>query len=646
MPDISVSVANLDWLALLYFELAYVLLPGCLVVRLLTGEARLLRLAAVGAPLGHALCIVFFLASKALQTSAVFTCSPLLFAAIGAAAFLRRKNGPGLTVDAGRGDLLALAVLGAALSVLVYLELYLRMQIPSEHPALFAFESDLAIFFSLLGELKHRWPPQMPFVAGEPLNYHYFAYARMAAMSTATGAPLDQILYRLAIAPTLGLLALQLFYLGRLFGKSAAAGFCAAALVLLVRDVLPSGTSRLFGGGLFANILDSPSFLYGSVFFCAMLIEFLPEFDEAPPRAPFCCRAAVFCLLAFGAAGGKGTMLPPIVAGLVWTGYQAWRGRSMPLAKASLSLAAMCGLIFAGAALVLFRETQEVWVEPMHVIRSSFLSQFKTVEGVLGPLGTLLLGVALFAIWQLAYLIGTRLFVAGPDKARKSFLLAVAASGALAGLTVAHHGISEAYFIFECMLALAPMAGASIASAFEGRTTGRLAMALKAACVLGLVSTGLQAATSARESRRRDREMKPNNVFNATVHEGLVWIRDHTPVDSVILSNVVSISSAHYSSLTERRQVLEMVRMSPRWQSYNLKHPSKKVDMGPYNERWRRIQLIFLQGNHAALDYVRKEFGATHLVIQHFPKMPVLTIPGNVELLYKNPSLSVYKIKA
>ncbi len=60
--------------------------------------------------------------------------------------------------------------MGAALAALVYLEFYLRMQIPGEHPALYAFESDLAIFFSLISELKHRWPPQMPFVAGEALS--------------------------------------------------------------------------------------------------------------------------------------------------------------------------------------------------------------------------------------------------------------------------------------------------------------------------------------------------------------------------------------------------------------------------------------------------------------------------------------------
>ncbi len=110
-------------------------------------------------------------------------------------------------------------------------------------------------------------------------------------MSMVTGAPIDQILYRLAIVPTLGLFALQLFYLGRAFGKTTLAGFCAAGLVLLVRDPIPSGTSRLFGGWLFANILDSPSFLYGGLFFCALLAEFLSELDGTRTPAAFWRRA-------------------------------------------------------------------------------------------------------------------------------------------------------------------------------------------------------------------------------------------------------------------------------------------------------------------------------------------------------------------
>ncbi|MBI5203093.1 MAG: hypothetical protein HY925_15995, partial [Elusimicrobia bacterium] len=196
MNDISISVTNLRWLSLLYFELVYIVLPGVTAYRLLSAENRILRLAAVGVPLGHAICIAFFLAAKTLGAPALLSGYPLFFAALGAAALLASRGVKAVLLDADRGDAASLAALLAALAAVVYLEFYLRFQIPGEHPALYAYESDLSIFLSLIAELKLRWPPQMPFVAGEALNYHYFAYARMSAMSMLTGAPLDQVLYR------------------------------------------------------------------------------------------------------------------------------------------------------------------------------------------------------------------------------------------------------------------------------------------------------------------------------------------------------------------------------------------------------------------------------------------------------------------
>ncbi len=72
---------------------------------------------------------------------------------------------------------------------------------------------DLPYHLALAGELKHHVPPSIPYVAGEPLRYHWFAYAELATMSWQSGVELDVLLHRLVpllytVLPVLGVAAL------------------------------------------------------------------------------------------------------------------------------------------------------------------------------------------------------------------------------------------------------------------------------------------------------------------------------------------------------------------------------------------------------------------------------------------------------
>ena len=46
---------------------------------------------------------------------------------------------------------------------------------------------DMPFHLALTGELKYHFPAQIPYVTGQPLNYHWYVYAHIAAASWVTG---------------------------------------------------------------------------------------------------------------------------------------------------------------------------------------------------------------------------------------------------------------------------------------------------------------------------------------------------------------------------------------------------------------------------------------------------------------------------
>ena len=112
---------------------------------------------------------------------------------------------------------------------------------------------DLSYQLSLAGEAKHAFPPGLPQVAGEPLAYHWFAYAHMAMTSMVGHIDLPVVALRLAI-PALCALAIVLTAVvgwrvsGRpLVGAVAAALFFAVGEFNFTHPVtLPFGTQVTF----------------------------------------------------------------------------------------------------------------------------------------------------------------------------------------------------------------------------------------------------------------------------------------------------------------------------------------------------------------------------------------------------------------
>lgn len=65
----------------------------------------------------------------------------------------------------------------------------------------FGYYPDLLYHLSLVQELTRSVPPEIPQVTGEPLRYHWFADAHLAAAADITGLPPATVLFRLWLLP-------------------------------------------------------------------------------------------------------------------------------------------------------------------------------------------------------------------------------------------------------------------------------------------------------------------------------------------------------------------------------------------------------------------------------------------------------------
>ncbi|GAB3814089.1 hypothetical protein [Kribbella italica] len=113
--------------------------------------------------------------------------------------------------------------------------------IPLDGPAALRPNSDSPFQLSLAAELTHHFPPQVPYVAGEPLTYHWMAFNHIASAHWITGIELDVLTQRVVpfaflLLTTLGAAAVGMVLTGR-----AVAAPIAAGLAVLAGDLGPWG---------------------------------------------------------------------------------------------------------------------------------------------------------------------------------------------------------------------------------------------------------------------------------------------------------------------------------------------------------------------------------------------------------------------
>jgi hypothetical protein len=161
---------------------------------------------------------------------------------------------------------------------------------------------------ALAAQLAHRGPTTFPYVESEPLAYHWFSHAWVAQVSGASGAGLDEVLFRFmpALMPVVVVLGIATAAV-RLTNRPWA-GPVAGALAMTGGDLYVFGKAAL---GLPVAPL-SPSLGLAA----PMMVGIVGVLALRWNRSMHPAGVVLLPILCIGAAGTKGSTVPLVVAGL------------------------------------------------------------------------------------------------------------------------------------------------------------------------------------------------------------------------------------------------------------------------------------------------------------------------------------------
>ncbi len=172
---------------------------------------------------------------------------------------------------------------------------------------------DLPYQLALVTGLSRRVRPDLPFVEGEPLYYHWFTHAHVAAERHATGIEPIVLLSRLDMLLVVGVVLLGSAMLAQRVARSPLAGIVATGVLTAGGSaVLWPQVSPLF---LTASTYISPT----TPFACAVLVGCAAvsvEILDPVERPPWTVWLAAVLLVGL-ASGAKGPAIPVLLAGWV-----------------------------------------------------------------------------------------------------------------------------------------------------------------------------------------------------------------------------------------------------------------------------------------------------------------------------------------
>ncbi|MFR9774835.1 hypothetical protein ACL02O_02105 [Micromonospora sp. MS34] len=432
------------------YALLAVLLPGTLVFRALRRRAHtLVEDLALGAAVGLVLELAAWAVCTGLGVPGWLRFWPLaVLAPFAAVPRLRRHWRVRYAAAVPTNWAWSLA------GVVAGFTLYLYRSFLAVNPVLPTSEGqaqyiDLAFQLSLAGAATHQMPLEVPQAAGEPLHYHWFGFAHLAATSLVSGVDLPTVFFRLGVPALCALAAVLVAVVGwRITGRPYA-GVVAAALMFTIGEFgFENGWRQLFGTQATFIVWGSPSMTYSWV----LLLPLLAALGEVVGRArgvrvPPLGRGAWVLVVLFLAAstGAKASSLPVVLAalGLTAAATLATR-RRLPrrvLVAAGLALAAQ---FFATVVLFAF-ESHGVTVDPFSGLRP-YLPAGRSAGF------TVLVWAGVF----LAFLLSLQLRLAGVPallRVRRGrlepvqvFLLGGALAGPAGYLLLGHPGSSNQYF--------------------------------------------------------------------------------------------------------------------------------------------------------------------------------------------------------
>ncbi|WP_182874549.1 hypothetical protein [Microbispora sp. H10670] len=436
------GVSVRDLLVFAAYLAACVALPGTLLVRALyRGRRSLAEEIALGVALGYVAEVVVYAAARAAGAPLLVLAWPAAtYAAVAASARLRRRVS---RAPRTRAPLWWSWALSLAVMVLVaWSAVTFYRQAALTWPLMAAANVDLPYHLALIGELKHHMPPTVPVVAGEPLLYHWFVYAHLAAASWVTGIEPVVLLFRLGMLPVLAALVVLLTMIAR-----RVAGSRAGALAAVAGTFFVAAPSLYLGAstGVFTwRVLSwtSPSQTFGALLFAPvvlLVIELLERRGDAG-------RWVLLGAFLVGVMGAKATQLPLLAAGLTAVGaVEAARRRRLP--RALLGAAAMTGACLLYAQFVLFGGARNgMVVDPLSLMRFTWGELTGRPGSGAAPLGgALLYALCWTVVWfGAAGLVGRSRAPMGPGPL---LLTGMGAAGLGAVVVFGHCQMSQIYFL-------------------------------------------------------------------------------------------------------------------------------------------------------------------------------------------------------
>ncbi|MBW9209503.1 hypothetical protein KV100_07530 [Mumia sp. zg.B21] len=365
---------------------------------------------------------------------------------------------------------------------------------------------DLWYHLALVGAVERGLPPEDPFAVGEPLRYHWFTHADIAATASASGVSPVDVLFHLWLVATLFAFLLALGATANTLARVGhrPAPWWLGPLVALVGGVLALtglgglGLGRTGGGTGNGFVAISPTTALSIIVVMAIIgaLDRLLRGESTPG-----VWLVVTALLALG-SGTKPTVLPVVACGALLV-TAVWMLARRRLHRLALGVAVLCAAIFVLSATQVVGSTGGSRLQPLTtaVWSPAFAGLAQGVSDGTGVLsarvtessGTLWLAAVLVAaslVTASAKVVGVLAVLTRALRRDPLWWCAagIVVAGWCASWTLSHPSLAQGYFF----LAVAPL---GFALTFAAATRLLTDVPTRARAVLFAVSTVVGVAT-------------------------------------------------------------------------------------------------------------------------------------------------------
>jgi hypothetical protein len=365
---------------------------------------------------------------------------------------------------------------GVVSAMLIWFALAYYVRQPLQWEGLGGPENDLLFALALAGEAAHRWPLEFPWVAGEPLVYHWFFAEHLGAAHALTGVDLPVLLLRLDLVTTVVLVALTTGAIANCLTKHRWVGPLAAALLLIVQDLAPVSWDRLTsdqrasaaGVPYDTSLWWSTSGGYAAIVFAPLAVMLVVGLRGRLSRSGW----VLMSMALVAGAGSKASILPVVLAGTLLVALCQWRRGTRSHVGYALGAAGLTVGAFAASWVVLYRgQSQGLELFPIRFVMTTPLGS--SVLGPEVPGSSVMVGLGVLALCLLASTpswAGLALLGLHGDLRRDpaaQFAWGAALLG-LAGVALLYHpGQSNLYFLRTALPVMCAAAAWGMCAAFR-----------------------------------------------------------------------------------------------------------------------------------------------------------------------------------